>query len=160
MFNISLKNLLKTLSVFSCFALISAYFIEYVLGHQPCNLCLIERIPYFVSIVLIFLFFYFKNDQKLILFALFLIFVFASAISFYHVGIEQGFFNESLVCKINDLTQNPSKDELLKMLAKNTISCKNVTFKFLGMSLATINTLISLAISAIIFKKYQNYEKN
>ena len=87
-------------------------------------------------------------------------FVFASLVSFYHVGIEQGFFDESLVCKINDITQNLSKEELLKMLTKNPISCKNVTFRFFGMSLATINTLISLAFSAIILIKYQNYEKN
>jgi disulfide bond formation protein DsbB len=160
MFNISLKNLLYLLTIFSCFALISAYFIEHILGHQPCNLCLIERIPYFVSIFLIILFFIFRNYQKLILFFIFITFVFASLVSFYHVGIEQGFFDESLVCKINDITQNLSKEELLKMLTKNPISCKNVTFRFFGMSLATINTLISLAFSAIILIKYQNYEKN
>ena len=160
MFNISLKNLLYLLTIFSCFALISAYFIEHISGHQPCNLCLIERIPYFVSIFLIILFFIFRNYQKLILFFIFITFVFASLVSFYHVGIEQGFFDESLVCKINDITQNLSKEELLKMLTKNPISCKNVTFRFFGMSLATINTLISLAFSAIILIKYQNYEKN
>ena len=118
MFNISLKNLLYLLTIFSCFALISAYFIEHILGHQPCNLCLIERIPYFVSIFLIILFFIFRNYQKLILFFIFITFVFASLVSFYHVGIEQGFFDESLVCKINDITHISSQGHYLLIYTK------------------------------------------
>ena len=46
MLNLNKKNFFKLTFLISLFALISAYFIEYILGHQPCNLCLIERIPY------------------------------------------------------------------------------------------------------------------
>ena len=51
MFNLKAEHYLKIILLFSFVALISAYFIEYVLGHQPCNLCLIERIPYGLSII-------------------------------------------------------------------------------------------------------------
>ena len=154
------KIIFNCILTFSILALASAYFIQHILGHQPCNLCLIERIPYFASTILFSLIFILNKHIRLILFIITLFFIFGSIVSFYHVGIEQGFFDESLVCKINDITQNLSKEELLKMLTKNPISCKNVTFRFFGMSLATINTLISLAFSAIILIKYQNYEKN
>ena len=43
------KSILNIIFLFSIFALLAAYFIEYILGHQPCNLCLIERIPYIIN---------------------------------------------------------------------------------------------------------------
>ena len=58
---INKKNTLKLLLLFSTFVLSTAYFIEYVLGHQPCNLCMIERIPYLVSIILIISIFIIKK---------------------------------------------------------------------------------------------------
>ena len=53
MFNLKAEFYLKIIFLFSFIALISAFFIEYVLGHQPCNLCLIERIPYALFVILI-----------------------------------------------------------------------------------------------------------
>tara|TARA_Y100001970_G_C14031880_1_gene749075 strand:- start:159 stop:638 length:480 start_codon:yes stop_codon:yes gene_type:complete len=155
-----LKNQLKIILLFSIFAIIAAYFIEYVLKHQPCSLCLIERVPYFFSIILIIFFFIFKSNQKIILLVLSINFLLAFIISFYHFGIEQGIFNDSIVCKIEAFSQDLSKEELLKSLTKKTVSCKEVTFRIAGMSLATINTFISLALSAIIFKGFINYEKD
>ena len=60
-----------------------------------------------------------------------------SIIAFYHFGIEQGFFNESLVCVIKNSNANLSKEDILKQL-KNIISCKTVTFRVFGLSLASI----------------------
>ena len=81
-----------------------------------------------------------------------------SAIAFYHFGIEQGFFNESLVCETKDLDQNLSKEEVLKQLKENTISCKNVTFRVFGLSLATINTIFSFVLFYIFLRLFKNYE--
>tara|TARA_Y100001935_G_C17179472_1_gene444372 strand:- start:434 stop:700 length:267 start_codon:yes stop_codon:yes gene_type:complete len=87
--------------------------------------------------------------------------VFGAIISFYHVGIEQGYFSEALLCNIGNINENLSGEDLLKQLQKSTaISCKNVTFRFLGLSLATINTVISLLISVIMFKVIRNYGQN
>ena len=138
--------------MFSIFALLSAYFIQYILGHQPCNLCLIERIPYILTIVIITLSFIIKKYEKIYLILLSLIFITAAFISFYHFGIEQGFIEESLVCNLNNPSNSLTTEDLLKELKEKTISCKDVTFKILGLSLATINTIISMSLSIILIK--------
>lgn len=150
----------KLILLFSIFALLCAYFIQYFLGHEPCNLCLIERIPYFAALILISLMFIINKYEKKILIVVGIFFIFGAIVSFYHVGIEQGIFNETLLCDLGKSIKDPTSAELLKELQKKTISCKDVTFSFLGVSLATFNTLISTFIAAIIFKNIINYEKN
>ena len=150
---------LNIILFFSIFALTSAFFIEYILGHKPCNLCLIERVPYILSIVLILLVLIFKNFEKNIFILLSIIFLLAALLSFYHFGIEQGFIEESTVCNIKPDTNNLSKEDLLKELNNTRISCKDIDFKFFGFSLATINTFISLIFSIITFRIFINYEK-
>tara|TARA_B100001971_G_C17768837_1_gene323914 strand:- start:40 stop:522 length:483 start_codon:yes stop_codon:yes gene_type:complete len=154
------KTCLNLILLFSIFALLAAYFIQYVLGHQPCNLCLIERIPYILTIIIITLILIFKKFEKVFLLLLTLIFVAATLISFYHFGIEQGFIKESLVCDLDDQTNSLTKEDLLKELKTKTISCKDVTFKIIGLSLTSINIIISLILSVITLKLFLNYEKN
>ena len=158
----SIKNklLLNGVLIFSVFALVSAYFIEYILGHKPCNLCSIERTPYLASIILISLIFILNKYEKLISLIVGLFFLFGAIISFYHFGIEQGFFSESFVCNLGSNNKALSSQDLLKELEKNTVSCKDVTFTLLGFSLATFNTIISLIISAIMLRIFINYDKN
>ena len=160
MFSIKNKLLLNGVLIFSIFALAAAYFIEFILGHKPCNLCSIERIPYLASIILISLIFIVRKYEKTISLIVGLFFVFGAVISFYHFGIEQGFFNESFVCNLASNNEALSSQDLLKELEKNTVSCKDVTFTLLGFSLATFNTIISLVISAIMLKIFTNYGKN
>ena len=154
------KLLLNGILFFSILSLSIAYFIQYVLGHKPCNLCIIERIPYIAAIILILLVFILNRYQKIISSLILMFFIFGAVVSFYHYGIEQGFFSESLICELTN--NNPlNKEELLNQLKKaEIVSCKDVTFRFLGLSLATINTIISLALSGIMFKVIKNYGKN
>ena len=154
------KFTLNIILIFSLFALVTAYFIQYFLGHQPCNLCLIERIPYFAAVILISLIFFLNKHEKLIALIVGLFFVFGAVVSFYHFGIEQGFFNESLVCDLDGNKTAVSTKDLLKQLEKEIVSCKDVTFRVLGFSLATFNTIISIIISVIMFKIVINYDKN
>ena len=154
------KTILNIILFISIFALGSAYFIEYILDHQPCNLCLIERLPYFLAIIIIFLGLSLNRFEKFTFISLSLIFASASILSLYHVGIEQGFFKESLVCISNDEINSLDKEDLMKELQKKVVSCKDVQFTLLGLSLATINTIISLMLSVITFKLFLNYEKN
>jgi len=140
--------------------IISAVIIQYWLGHEPCKLCLYQRIPYFLAILLIIKIFFFKKYEKITLLILSLIFVVSAALAFYHFGIEQGFFNESLVCAAPDLSKTLSKEQLLEQLKQNNISCKDVSFRILGLSLATINTIFSLVLSVIFIKLFRNYGKN
>tara|TARA_B110001452_G_C15006814_1_gene351963 strand:- start:69 stop:551 length:483 start_codon:yes stop_codon:yes gene_type:complete len=158
----SIKNkfTLNIILIFSIVALGAAFFIQHILGHQPCNLCLIERIPYLASILLVLLLFFLKQYEKLILIIISIFFILGSIVSFYHFGIEQGFFNESFVCNLNKNDQISTVDDLLKELQRNTVSCKDVSFKFFGLSLATLNTIVSLFVSAILIKLVIKYEKN
>ena len=146
--------------LFFCIITISiAYFIQYFLGHKPCNLCLIERIPYLLSLILIPLMFIIDKFKSIISILVLTLFIMGSIVSFYHVGIEQGFFNESFVCNLGGIKENLSKEELLKSLQNSPISCKDVTFRFLGLSLATINTITSLLLSIIMVKVLTNLQK-
>ena len=158
----SIKNkfTLNAVLIFSVFALITAYFIQYILNHEPCNLCLIERIPYLAAIILTSLIFILNKYEKIISLLVGLFFIFGTAVSFYHFGIEQGFFSESLVCDLGNSNKVTSAQDLLKQLEKKTVSCKDVSFKILGLSLATFNTIISIIISAIMLKIVINYDKN
>ena len=146
--------------LFISLVLIFAFLIEYKLGHQPCKLCIYERIPYFVSIFLIGKFFFIKTYDKITLLLLSLIFIFSSALAFYHFGIEQGFFDESLVCETINSSQALTKEELLEQLNRNTVSCKDVNFRIFGFSLAAINTIFSLILSAIFIRLFTIYDKN
>ena len=140
--------------------IISTFVIQYWLGHQPCKLCLYERIPYFLSILLITKILFIKKYEKITFLILSLVFISGAALAFYHFGIEQGFFSEPLVCETGTLSETKSKEQLLEQLKQNSISCKNVSFKILGLSLAAINAIFSLVLSVIFIRLFLNYEKN
>ena len=155
------KSLMLNLILFVSFvALISAFFIEYVLGHQPCNLCILERIPYVVAIVIILLNYKFSQFEKLFLVLLIIVFLTATILSVYHFGIEQGFIEESLVCDLKNSSGVTSKEEILKQLQEQKVSCKDVTFKIFGLSLTTYNIVISILITINALKIYLNYAKS
>ena len=139
---------------------ISTLIIQHWLGHEPCKLCLYERIPYFLSILLIIKIIFIEKYKKITLLILFLVFMSSAVLAFYHFGIEQGFFSESLACTSGDLSKTLSKEELLQQLKLNSISCKDVSFRILGLSLAAINTIFSLILSAIFMRMFINYGKN
>ena len=153
------KKILFSILIFISLILVSAFIIEYRLNHEPCKLCLYERVPYFLSILLIIKMLFIKKYEKFTLLILFLVFMSSAALAFYHFGIEQGFFNESLACTAGDLSKTLSKEELLQQLKENDIGCKNVSFRILGLSLAAINTIFSLFLSVVFIKKFLDYEK-
>ena len=159
MHNLKVQSYLKLIFFISLISIFSAYFIEYILGHQPCNLCLIERIPYFLCIILTILNYVLKRNEKFIILLLILIFSFSFLISSYHFGIEQGFFEESKVCAIKNSYEIISKEELLEQLQTKTISCKDVTFRVFGFSLTTFNIIINLLLILLSIIVLKNYEK-
>ena len=154
------KIVLNLILLFSIFAIITAYFIQYILGHQPCSLCLIARIPYLFSIIIISFFLFYKKFEKVVLIILSLTFFAATLLSFYHFGIEQGFIKESLVCDLDSPNNELTKEALLNQLKKIPVSCKDVTFKIFNLSLATFNIFITLILGVITTKLFLTYEKN
>ena len=160
MFNISKKNLFTGIFLISFIALISAYFIEYILGHQPCNLCVYERIPYFLAILIVLINYKYNKLEKYLILSLAIIFLIATILSLYHLGIEQGFIQESLLCDLEKGANIIDKDEIIKQLQQKSISCKDVTFKIFGLSLTNYNIIISLLLTIGLTKIYFGYEKN
>src|SRR5210317_2063258 len=139
------KNfLIKLILLISIITLIYTLFIEYILGNQHCNLCILERIQFEIFFILF----------------LTIIFLFGTLLSLYHLGIEQGLIQESLVCDLKSGSNLLSKEEILKKLQEKSVRCKNVTFKMFGLSLTSYNILISILITFGAGKIYFNYDKN
>tara|TARA_Y100000768_G_scaffold254886_1_gene193671 strand:+ start:22 stop:504 length:483 start_codon:yes stop_codon:yes gene_type:complete len=149
---------IKLIFLISIVALTSAFFIEHVLGHQPCNLCILERIPYLLAIIIILLNYKFIHLEKYFILSIILIFLLATALSLYHLGIEQGLIKESLVCELNTGSNSLSKEDILEQLQQKNVSCQDVTFKIFGLSLTSYNIILSLIISTLTAKVYFNYE--
>ena len=159
MHKLKIKTYLNLIFLLCLISITSAYFIEHVLRHQPCNLCLIERIPYVLALILIILNYTLIKNERFIILLLILIFIFSLMISFYHFGIEQGFFKESAICGLKNASTIISKEEILKQLQVKTISCKDVTFRIFGFSLTTFNIIISLILVIFLTIFFRNYEK-
>ncbi|MDC3119555.1 disulfide bond formation protein B [Candidatus Pelagibacter sp.] len=159
MINISKKKLFQVIFLISFIALMSAYFIEYALGYQPCNLCLYERVPYFLAILILLVNFKYNKLEKHFIFFLIIIFFIAILLSLYHLGIEQGLIEESLLCNVEKGTNIIDKNEILKQLQQKNISCKDVAFKIFGLSLTSFNIIISVLLTIILTKAYLKYEK-
>jgi disulfide bond formation protein DsbB len=160
MFNLSKKNLFTVIFLISFIALVSAYFIEYILGHQPCNLCLYERIPYFLAILIVLINYKYNKLEKYLILSLAIIFFIATILSLYHLGIEQGFIQESLLCDLEKGANILDKDEILKQLQQKNISCKDVTFKIFGLSLTSYNIIISILLTITLIRFYFGYENS
>ena len=151
MFSLTKQHYLQILFALSCLILLSALIVEYVLGYQPCNLCIIERIPYGLAIIILILNHLFKKDQLFYTILLILIFSFSVIISVYHFGIEQGFIEESTVCASQNIDLM-TKEQILNTLKELNISCKNVAFRIFGLSLTTYNIFASILMLIISLK--------
>ena len=147
------KIILNIIVLISFFSLSFAYFVEFILNHQPCNLCKIQRIPYGLSMIIIIAYYSFRKDQIFYGVLLMLVFLFSIIISIYHFGIEQGFIAESAIC-ISENTNLITKEEILNSLKKLTISCKDVAFKIFGLSLTTYNIFVSTLMLYLSIKIY------
>ena len=154
---LTIKKFYLLIFLISIINLLGAVFIENVLEQSPCRLCLYQRIPYLISIFICFFGFnYYKNF--LWIYLLLILFIISTILAGYHVGIENSIFEEFSGCT-NKNTNITDKLDLLNSLKKTMPSCKDVDFKLFGLSLATINLIISLIISAISITIIK-YEKN
>ena len=152
-----IKRFYKIIFIISLMSLLIALYIEFFLGYKPCKLCIYQRIPYLISIFITFLGINYSKNLFW-LYTLLLTFFSSILISGYHFGIEQEIFNEFSGCVGNSLNII-DKNELLKLLNSEVNSCKNVDFKVFGLSLATLNFLLSFIIFILILKVIRN-EKN
>ena len=152
------KNFYLIILIISMISIISALYIEYILQYEPCKLCIYQRLPYIAAIFISFIGFNYSSNDK-ILIILIMIFTLSAIISGYHFGIENNLFDELSTC-VNDSLDISNKSKLLESLNQSMpVNCKDATFKILGVSLAAINTILSVLI--VIFSiRTLSYEKN
>ncbi len=155
--NLIQKFFYQIIIIISIFVILSALYIEHILSVSPCKLCLYQRIPYIISIIICF-FGYFFSSNKIWIILLILTFSISTAIAGYHLGIENNIFKEFSGCT-NDSLNTLDKEELLESLNNFLPNCKDVNFRIFGFSLATINFILSIALTIITIKYFYN-EKN
>ena len=136
--------------IISIISLLSAICIEHSIGIKPCKLCIYQRVPYLFAIFVSFLGYYYSNN-KFFINLLALIFLISFMISGYHVGIEKEIFSEFSGCTSQNI-ELLDKSEILNSLKNSVVSCKDISFKILGMSLATINFIISSILLVLYLK--------
>ncbi len=142
----------------SLISIISALYIEYILQYEPCKLCIYQRLPYLAAIFVSFIGYNYSTNDK-ILIIIIMIFTISTIISGYHFGIENNLIEEISSCT-NDSLDISNKSKLLESLSKSMpVDCKDASFKIFGVSLAAINTILSILI--VIFSiRTLTYEKN
>ena len=152
-----LKNIYLFIGILSILILIGAIYIEFVFGAKPCKLCIYQRYPYIIAIFLSF-FGYINSNNKILLYFIIINFIISLILSIYHTGIENNFFSEYGICDTNNILITDT-EKLLNLLEESMPSCKDVLFRIFGLSLATINVLISILIIVMLIL-IKSYEKN
>ena len=144
----NIKKFYIIILTLSFFSLIAALYVEYILGFKPCILCIYQRIPYAIAI-LVSLSAFLIGNRNILLIILGLTFLAGILLSGYHVSIEKGIIEPLFSCTGENI-KALEKEEILKSLNNIQPDCRNVDFSILGVSLATLNFIISFVLTIVI----------
>ena len=144
----NIKNFFIIVFTISFFSLAAALYVEYILNFKPCILCIYQRIPYAIAL-LISLIAFFNSNKKTLLVILGLTFMASVLLSGYHVGIEKGIIEPIFSCT-GDNINVLEKEKILKSLNNIQPDCRDVDFSLFGISLATLNFIISFVLTIVI----------
>jgi disulfide bond formation protein DsbB len=127
---------------------------EHVLGYVPCKLCLMQRNPYYVAMPLGLLAAVLPSRwTQLGLWLLALVFLVSAVLGAYHAGVEWGFFLGPSDCGGGSGAGAGNVGDFLNQLQNtHVVSCTQAAWRFLGLSLAGWNVLISLVLAALAAK--------
>ena len=131
-----------------------AFFVEFFLGYKPCILCKYQRVPYALGLIIGFFGFFKPSNTKICIY-IFLTFLTSMILSGYHVGIEQELYQSIFNCSDDNLSIL-EEGKLLESLNVINPDCRNVNFAIFGVSLATINFILSFVISSVSYYLYYN----
>jgi len=155
---INSKNIFYLAVLFSIFAILSAFFMQYVLGHDPCKLCTYQRIPYYMIILIGLITFLFPKIIKITSFLLIFLLLAEFLVSNYHtlstfeVISYSGCQSAEIPSDINVLKEALISDTLI-------VNCSNANLKYFGIPLSIYNSFFSLMfLIVIVFNAYK--EKN
>jgi disulfide bond formation protein DsbB len=137
------------------FTILGAYFFQFVLGYAPCPLCLEQRIPYYIAVPFALLVAAAARNgapREMVragLGLLVLTMLIGAGLAAYHAGVEWKFWPGPQDCSGPIRKLGSATDLLQRMQQTSIVSCDEAAWRFLGLSLAGYNVLISLALAAI-----------
>ena len=122
---------------------------EYVFGFAPCSLCLIQRYPHILVAVTSVWLIFFRTHNVFLYPVNTLVMALSIILASYHVGVEQSIFQGPQSCSSSNLplVSEKSAEALLKeILNTSVIRCNEVTWSFMGLSMATWNLILSITL--------------
>ena len=136
-----IQNRICQITLLSAFVIFLAYIVEIFARVPPCELCIYQRIPYFLVVFFGVILFFLKKEKVFLLLAL-VLFIINFLLSFFHSLVERGFVNYSSSCTSNN--NNFEDIESLRQSLENTpiAKCDEIIFSVMGLSLANINLIV------------------
>jgi disulfide bond formation protein DsbB len=131
-----------------------ALIFEHGFGYVPCALCLLQRKPYYVGIVLALVTAMLPGTlQRIGLALLAALFLVSAGLGIYHSGVEWGVWLGPADCGGGSGAASANVNDLMKTLSNiKVVSCTEAAWRFLGLSLAGWNVLISLGLTLIALR--------
>lgn len=148
------SNRANTAFMVGLFTILGALCFEYIGGYAPCELCLEQRLPYYIGLPVLAVIIAAWKTMPIMLrigltLAVALLFLWSTYLGAFHAGVEWGFWPGPTAC--TGTGEGISFDDLGDINANRVVQCDAVQLRILGISLAGYNALISLLISALLF---------
>ena len=137
------KNIFYLTILFSISAILSAFFMQYVLGHAPCKLCIYQRIPYYLIILIGLVTFFFPKIIKISSLLLILLLIAEFLISNYHTLTTYGIIAYN-GCQSAEIPNDINKLKEALMSDTLIVNCSNANLKYFGIPLSLYNSFFSL----------------
>ena len=156
--SIKVKNLYPCILLLSASSLAFAYFVEYIMHLAACPLCIYQRFPYLIFILLSLISMGDSKDYNRYFIITALV---AILLAGYHTGVERGIFELSSLCTpLVSVTDNLSVSDFKKMLYSQQLGmCNKPALVIFGLSMTEWNLLLNL-ILLTIFIRYTKYREN
>ena len=136
---------LVCIALISALMLMGAYGFQYIGGLEPCQMCYWQRIPHWLAIGLLAVFWLLKKKELLWLMGA--VMLVSAGLGLWHSGVESGWLAPPTGCAANLDWQGDTSAVLDALLASNPVPCNQIAWAFLGISMAGWNFIISFALA-------------
>ncbi len=128
--------------------LLGAWGFQYIGGLAPCKMCIWQRYPHGVAVILGVLAFAFPGIRPLPLLGA-LAASTTAAVGFYHAGVEQGWWEGPSTCTSGDIGGLSAEELLDQIMSAPLVRCDDIPWEMFGISMAGWNGLISAGLVLI-----------
>jgi len=151
------------IGIYSLTVLISVYFMEFVLGWKPCELCILQRYPYFIIIIISIALTVAKIKNIKISSILAIVLILAPIftgllIAVYHFGIENSYWRNISACSDQLSNIDVNTDNLLSGLNEIKPNCSDPV-KIFGLSISGYNIISNILMIMILFVGWKKFRQ-